>query len=91
MQLRLSWMHEQGIESLNEITLLKDEEITILCKIVWWPGSTDDDEGHTVSQKTEKNLKLCTYLIKHQTKHISQPCEYDAITLNNVQAVILIH
>jgi hypothetical protein len=75
---------------LEDITLLKDEEITTLCKIVRWPGGTDNDEGHTVSQKADKNLKLCTYLIKHQKKPISWPCNYDAIALENVWAMILI-
>jgi hypothetical protein len=62
---------------LNEIMLLKDEEISVLCKIVQWPGSTDNDESHTVSHKAEKNLKLCAYLIKHWTKCISWPCKYE--------------
>jgi hypothetical protein len=60
---------------LNEIMLLKDEEISVLCKIVQWPGSTDNDESHTVSHKAEKNLKLCAHLIKHWTKCISWPCK----------------
>jgi ribosomal protein S13 len=58
-------VEDQGIDSLEEIALLKDDEITALCKIVRRPGGVDGDEGHTVSQKAEKNLKLGAYLIKH--------------------------
>jgi hypothetical protein len=84
-------MDDQGIDSLKEIAPLKHNKITALCKIVWKLGGTNDDEGHTVSQKAEKSLKLYTYLIKHQMKCISWLCDYDTITLNNVQAMILIH
>jgi hypothetical protein len=28
---------------LDEIVLLKDEEITVFCKIVWWPSSANND------------------------------------------------
>ncbi len=56
---------DQGIDSLEEIVLLKDDEIPALCKIVQRPGSAYGDKDHTMSHKAEKNLKLCAYLIKH--------------------------
>lgn len=84
-------MEDQRIDSVVEIVLLKDDEITALCKIIRWLGGANGNEGHVVSQKDEKNLKLCAYLIKHQTKHISWPCRFNTITLNNVRAVIMIH
>jgi hypothetical protein len=39
---------------LNEIMLLNDEETSVLCKIVQWLGSTDNDESDTVSHKAEQ-------------------------------------
>jgi hypothetical protein len=35
-------MDDQGIDSLEEIVLLKDKEITTPCKIIWWPGGAND-------------------------------------------------
>jgi hypothetical protein len=80
-------MQDQGIDSLANITLLKDNEINALCKIIWWLGGTNGNKGHSVSQKAEKNLKLCAYLIKHWTKCLTQPYNLDTNTLDNIHSM----
>ena len=88
----------QQIDSLDELTLLTDDDVENLCKVIRRPGGTienpnaDEDgqqdripsTGTQISQRAETNLKLSCYYLRHQTK-ISRKVDAGGITIENVR------
>jgi len=88
---------DQGINSLDELRILKDDEITNLCKVIRRPGGqianpNPDVQGNIpnpgimVSLRAEHNTKLARYMLMHRTIRIARPCDHADITLDAVRA-----
>jgi hypothetical protein len=86
---------EQGIDSLEELHILKDKEITNLCKVIRHPGGqianlnplqqgSIPNPGISVSLHAESNTKLVTWMIVHRTLHILRPCQPGDVILATV-------
>ena len=84
---------EQGINSLEEIRLLSDDEITNLGKLIRRPGGTVGagaaavpNPGIQVNARAENNLKLTAFYLCHQvrTSHVVTPV---SITLENIRSI----
>lgn len=87
---------DQGIDSLAELRILKDDEITNLCKIIRRPGGQIvnpgpqqqgqiPNPGISVSLRAENNTKLARYFITHRDLRISRPCQAGDVTLAAVR------
>ena len=69
---------EQGLDQLDEIKLLTDDEVENLCKVIGRPGGTIPaavpggnpiaDPETPVSLLTENNLKLLAFYLRHQDR-----------------------
>jgi hypothetical protein len=69
---------DQGIDSLEELRVLRDADISNLCKVVRRPGGTIPNPGGApgmipnpgipVSLRAETNLKLASFWLRHQAK-----------------------
>jgi hypothetical protein len=86
---------KQGINSLDELHILKDEEITNLCKVICHPGGqianpyllqqgSIPNPGIRVSLCTESNTKLAKWMIVHRMLCISCPCQPGDVSLPTV-------
>jgi hypothetical protein len=93
---------EQGINSLDELRILKDKEITNLCKVICHPcgqianpnllqQGNIPNPGISVSLHMESNTKLAKWMIVHRRFCISCPCQPGDITLATVQAFTEMH
>jgi hypothetical protein len=93
---------KQGIDSLDELHILKDEEITNVCKVIHHPGGqivnpnplqqgNIPNPGISVSLHTESNTKLAKWMIVHRTLHILHPCQPGDVTLAAVRAFTGMH
>ena len=74
--------NNQGLDTLNELKVLTNDEIKILCKVVWRPGGTipnpnDGDPGQPatlsnpgeqVPLRAELNLKLACYYLRFKDR-----------------------
>ena len=90
---------DQGMGSLEELHLLTNTNVEMLCKGTHCPGSMIDNPslpapesgphpqianlGILVNQHTEKNLKLVTYYLKYKEK-TSRVVTLADITLSNI-------
>jgi hypothetical protein len=88
---------EQGIDSLDELHILKDKEITNLCKFIHDPGGqianpnplqqgNIPNPGISVSLHMENNTKLAKWMIVHRMLPFSRPCQPGDVTLAMVPA-----
>ena len=91
--------NDQGMNSLDEFRLLKDEEVENLCKVVRWPGGTIinpnaaqagqpamiPNPGLTVLLHVENNLKLACYFLCYRER-TSRAVMADEIRLDWVRA-----
>ena len=89
---------DQGMHTLEELRLLKDEEVESLCKVIRRPGGVvmnfgdDDDDaaipnpGTPISLRAENNLKLACYWLRHQVR-VSRMIVVTDITLDDIRAV----
>jgi ribosomal protein S13 len=70
---------EQGIDSLEEIRLLSDDEISNLAKLICRPGGVIPGQvnaagnavpnpGIQVNARAETNLKLAAFYLRHQVR-----------------------
>ena len=93
-------IEQQGIDSLQEICILPDDEIYNLCKLLRRPGGTVPgapgeggapgaavpNPGIQVSSRAETNLKLLAIFIRHKacTSRAVAPA---TVTLDNIRAM----
>ena len=85
----------QGIDSIEELRLLTDSEVEILCKVVRRPGGAaangaGQNLGTSVSLRAENNLKLAAYWLQYREK-TSQATLSNQITLENVRGIRGLH
>jgi hypothetical protein len=91
---------DQAIDNLDELRLLKDDEIETLCKVICRPGGTIvnpgavagqpaviSNPGNQVPLRAEKNLKLASYWLRHSVR-VSRPRAVADLTLENVRSII---
>ena len=87
---------EQGLDSLNEIRLLTDDEIESLCKVVRRPGGTIpgpnvgdapvNNPGTPINLRAENHLKLLAFFLRHQER-VSLTTQVADITLDAIRAL----
>ena len=87
---------DQGIDSLDEIRLLTDEEIGSLCKVLRRPGGTIAGAGAgaaqvqnpdvQVNQRAKGHLKLMAFYLRHQAR-VSREVNAPDITLESIRSV----
>ena len=66
-------VEQQGIDSLQEIRILTDDEICNLCKLLrrpcgtvpGAPGAAAPNPGIQVNSRDETNLKLLAFFLRH--------------------------
>ncbi|KAI2510107.1 hypothetical protein MHU86_4274 [Fragilaria crotonensis] len=89
-------VEEQGIDTLEEVLLLSDEEIESLCKVIRRPGGMIPaaepgappvaNPGVNVTQRAEGHLKLMAFYLRHQAR-VSRVVLAPQITLNSIRMV----
>ncbi|KAI2512329.1 Reverse transcriptase (RNA-dependent DNA polymerase) [Fragilaria crotonensis] len=90
---------EQGMDSLEEIKLLTDDEIESLCKVIRRPGgmipappggaagaANIPNPGVPVNQRAEGHLKLLAFYLRHQAR-ISRTVTVAQVTLEAIRTV----
>jgi len=95
-----SLVTREAIDSLAELTRLKDQDVSDLCSVIRKPGgmipnpdagnagqpATIRNPGVNVPLKAETRLKLATYYLRH-SERVSRPRTAADITVDNVLAV----
>ena len=84
----------QGVDSIENLRLMTDNDVESLCAVIRRPGGTIADgqgnqvpnRGVNISILAEKKLKLAVYFVKHK-KRCSEDVDFAQITLANVQAL----
>ena len=92
---------DQGLDTLDELKLLINDEIESLCNIVWRPGgtvynpnygdpgqqSTLSNPGEQVPFQAELNLNLACYYLrfKDRTSHVVGSTEINLITIRAIR------
>jgi hypothetical protein len=89
-------VEDQGMDTLEEIQLLTDDEIENLCKVIRRPGGTIpgpnpgdapvNDPGTPVRLRAENNLKLLAFYLRHQ-KRISKVVNVANVTLKTIRTL----
>lgn len=89
----LAIVEEQGINSLEEIRLLSDDEITNLGKLLRRQGGTIGvgeaavpNPGIQVNARAENNLKLLAFFLRHQVR-TSRHTTPALITLERIRSI----
>jgi hypothetical protein len=87
---------EQGLDSLDEIRLLTDDEIDSLCKVIRRPGGQIpgpnpgdppvNNPGTPVNLRAENHLKLLAFYLRHQER-VSRRAAAADITLDTIRAL----
>ena len=91
---------KQGMDSLEEIKLLRDDEIESLCKVIRRPGgmipappggaaggaANIPNPGVPVNQRAEGHLKLLAFYLRHQAR-ISRTVTVAQVTLEAIRTV----
>jgi hypothetical protein len=87
---------EQGMDSLDEIRLLTDDEIESLCKVIRRPGGTIpgpnpgdapvNNPGTPVNLRAENHLKLLAFFLRHQERVGRVPVAAN-ITLDTIRSL----
>ncbi|KAI2505147.1 hypothetical protein MHU86_9335 [Fragilaria crotonensis] len=88
---------EQGIDSLEEIRLLSDDEISNLAKLIRRPGGVIPGQvnaagnavpnpGIQVNARAETNLKLAAFYLRHQVR-IGRTVTPADVTLENIRSI----
>lgn len=94
VQAAASLVDEQGLDSLAEIEVLDDANVSELCKTVRRPGGTIlqadgtmvTNPGIAVSHKALKNMQLLAFWLRHRGR-ISRPAEPGDITVEAIGAL----
>jgi ribosomal protein S13 len=86
---------EQGLDSLDEIRLLTDDEIENLCKVIRRPGGQIpgpnpgnppvNNPGLPDNLRAENHLKLLAFFLRHQER-VSRRAASADITLDTIRA-----
>jgi hypothetical protein len=93
-------VEEQGMDSLDEIKLLTDDEIESLCKVIRRPGgmipappggpaggaANIPSPGVSVNLRAEGHLKLLAFYLRHQAR-VSRVVQIAEVTLNSIRTV----
>jgi hypothetical protein len=88
-------VEEQGMDSLEEVKLLSDDEIQSLCKVIRRPGGTIpgaagaapvNNPGVQVNQRAEGHLKLLSFYLRHQER-VSRAVNAPDITLAVIRTI----
>lgn len=91
-------VEEQGIDSLDEIKLMNDDEVASLCNIVRRPGgmipaagggpgaAAVQNPGVPVNQRAEGHLKLLSFYLRHQAR-VSRNVVAADVTLESIRSV----
>lgn len=92
-------VEEQGIDSLEEVKLLTDDEIESLCRVIRRPGGNlppvagalpgavpVPNPGVPVNQRAEGHLKLLAFYLRHQAR-VSRNVTVPDITLEVIRSV----
>jgi hypothetical protein len=88
-------VEEQGMNELEEIRLLSDDEVESLCKVIRRPGGTIPNPaggppipapGVQVNQRAEGHLKLLAFYLRHQER-VSRPVNAPDLTLATIRTV----
>ena len=91
----VSIVEEQDINNLEDLWLLKDNEVTHLCKVVQRPGGMIaavgnapalPDHGETVSLRAENNIKLACFWLRHCIR-VGRTMTVADVTLANVRLI----
>jgi hypothetical protein len=91
----ISMVDEQGIDDLDELRVLKDSEVTNLCKVVRRPGGMLEpvggrpslpDHGEMVSLRAENNIKLACFWLRHRIR-VGRTTAIGDVTLARVREV----
>ena len=84
---------EQGINSLEEIRLLSDDEISNLSKLLRRPGGVAPgvvpavpNPGMQVNARAETNMKLVAFYLRHQVR-IGRAVTPADVTLANIRSI----
>lgn len=87
---------EQGLDSLDEIKLLTDDEIESLCKVVRRPGGTIpgpnpgdapvNNPGTPINLRAENHLKLLAFYLRHQDR-VSRHTNVADVTLDTIRTL----
>ena len=86
---------KEGMNELEEIRLLSDDEVESLCKVIRRPGGTIPNPaggppipapGVQVNQHAEGHLKLLAFYLHHQ-EHVSRPVNAPDLTLATIRTV----
>jgi ribosomal protein S13 len=87
---------EQGMDTLDEIKLLTDDEIENLCKVIRRPGGTIpgpnlgdapvNNPGTPVNLRAENHLKLLAFYLRHQER-ASRVVNVANITLETIRTL----
>ncbi len=89
-------VNEQGIDVLEEIKLLTDDDIKNLCKVKRQPGGVIpepnpgdppvNNPGTPINLRAENHLKLLAFYLRHQ-KRISKVVDVANITLDLIRTL----
>jgi hypothetical protein len=88
-------VEEQGMNELEEIKLLSDDEVESLCKVIRRPGGTVPNPaggapianpGVQVNQRAEGHLKLLAFYLRHQDR-VSRTINAPDLTLAVIRTV----
>ena len=88
----------QGLDSLDNLRMLQEDDCTTVCKNVRRPGGTINNNdgnpvpnpGTNVSLVAEKQLKLTVYFLKHRQR-CSRTTDFKYVTLERVRAMQTLH
>ena len=73
----------QGYDSLDELKLMTDPDVSNLCKIIRKPGGTGN--GDQVSLVAENYLKLACYYIRHREDRVQRSVTVSGLTLDQIK------
>ena len=92
---RQSIVDEQGIDSLEELRVLKDSEVSNICKVVRCPGGmihaaggrpAVPDHGEMISLRAENNIKLACFWLRHRIR-VVRTTTVAEVTMANIRMV----
>ena len=94
-------VNTQGIDSLDELKVLKPADVSVLAKTIRRPGGMIDNPdagqenqpaqvatpGNALSVRAEMSIVLASYYVTHRVDRISRACEIGTVTLEAVRTL----